>query len=105
MIAIKYIIALVILVIIYVIWVSQVRVVFHTVSWCGHCVAMKPVWADVVKSSPFGVTFETVDGDKVSTPGVDSFPTIIMHTRMGEYKYPGGRDYDTLRRWIVARGW
>lgn len=79
------------------------KVTLWSVEWCPYCKNMKPVWERVKKSiSRTGVTFVEIDGDKVKSPEIEGYPTIIMEYNGKKYKYNGGPNYTTLRNWILS---
>jgi thiol-disulfide isomerase/thioredoxin len=81
------------------------RVYLHYTTWCKYCAIMKPVWADVKSAvQDSGIQFIEVDeGGDIRTPGITSYPTIIMLDEKGRrVKYHGGPDFAKLRAWIVS---
>jgi thiol-disulfide isomerase/thioredoxin len=80
------------------------RVTLHFTEWCGYCKQMKPIW-DRVKQATIdsGIIFSEVDEDKVKTPGVDGYPTVLMLDEYGRrHKYEGPANFETLRSWVVS---
>lgn len=84
---------------------SGARVVtLHYTSWCGHCARMKPVWAQVrAACKGRGIVFVESDEEKNRTPGIDSYPTIVMINEYGvREQYQSGPDFDQLHKWVTA---
>lgn len=83
---------------------SNKRVFLHYVDWCPHCTAMKPVWQSVKADlAGSGIVFKEINEEKTKSPGINSYPTILLVDAGGKlHKYIGGPDYNSLRRWIVA---
>jgi thioredoxin family protein len=90
-------------------------ITLHYTNWCPACKATKPVWESVklyVQSlqnkpqegnsqMPF-VQFVQVDEDVAHTPGISSYPTIMMNDNGVAYKFDGVRDYNTLLTWVLT---
>jgi hypothetical protein len=63
---------------------------------------MKPVWNAVkYNAAKSGIKFVEIDGDKQRTPGVNSYPTIIMIADGKSYEYKGKADYRSLWRFVM----
>lgn len=80
------------------------QVYFHHTSWCHFCNDFRPTW-EQLKSEMVGtdVVFTELDEDKAKTPGVKSYPTIILLDETGRrYLYSGMRTVPDLKRWILA---
>lgn len=80
------------------------RVYFHYTNWCGYCKQMKPVYAEVkAVLKDTGVEFYEIDEDIAKTPGVNSYPTILMIDEHGfRHQYPGQIDFESLRSWVAT---
>ena len=80
------------------------RVYLHYTNWCGYCKQMKPVYASVKDSlKDTGIEFYEIDEDLAKTPGVNSYPTILMIDEHGfRHQYPGQIDFESLRAWCVT---
>ena len=78
----------------------MVVITMYSVSWCGHCRTMKPIW-DAVKRDMPHIVFEEIDGDKTKDPIVRGYPTIIASVRGVQKKYYGDPNYDSLKNWIA----
>ena len=80
------------------------RIYFHYTNWCGFCKKMKPVWEGVkVALKDTGMEFYEIDEDIAKTPGVNSYPTILMIDEHGyRQQYPGSIDFEKLRAWCAA---
>lgn len=85
--------------------VNETRVItLHYTNWCPHCKNIKPIWA-AVRAATEGsrIRFKEVDEDIAHTPGVRSYPTILMLAENGHtYRYGGGPDFNKLRNWVVS---
>lgn len=79
------------------------RVYLHSTNWCPHCKTMKPVWEQVkIAVAESNIEFYEIDEDVAKTPGINGFPTIRMLDEYGQRRqYPGGADFEQLRRWVV----
>jgi thiol-disulfide isomerase/thioredoxin len=80
------------------------RIYLHYTNWCGYCKKMKPVWAQVKEAlKDSGLQFIEVDEDIAKTPGVNSYPTILMLDENGyRHQYPGWIEFESLRAWCVS---
>ncbi len=79
-------------------------VTLHYTNWCVHCKNMRQIWERVKAAiAGPGVEFREVDEDLAKTPGIGSYPTIMMVLENGHVvKYLDGPDFISLRNWIVA---
>ena len=80
------------------------RIYLHSADWCPHCKTMKPIW-DQVKAATVnsGIEYYEIDEVVAKTPGLNGIPTIRMLDEYGmRSEYPGGPNYEELRRWIVS---
>lgn len=79
------------------------RVYLHYTNWCGFCKKMKPIWAQVKGTlAETALEFYEIDEDVAKTPGVNSYPTILMIDENGfRHQYPGAYDFEQLRSWCV----
>ncbi len=78
---------------------------FWYANWCGACKIMMPVYAQVKAEFSAGPPLKWFehDGDKESNPAVGGYPTIFAISADGAmYKYTGGADYASLRRFVSA---
>lgn len=80
------------------------RVYLHYTNWCGFCKKMKPIWAQVKETlAETAVEFYEIDEDVAKTPGVNSYPTILMIDENGfRHQYPGAYNFEQLRSWCVS---
>lgn len=80
-------------------------VTLYYVDWCAGCAQMKPIWAQVrAACRDSGIIFIESDEEKNRTPGVDSYPTIMMINEYGvREQYRGGADYGTLHNWVKGK--
>lgn len=77
-------------------------VTLYYTNWCKFCKIMKPVWQQVKdRAAHSGIVFVEIDGDKQKTPGVTSYPTIMMIVDGKSYKYGGKADYQQLWRFVM----
>lgn len=80
------------------------RVTLHYVDWCPHCRTMKPIWFTVKNQTKnTGIVFKEVNEEITKTPGITSYPTILMITENGStVQYNGPSDVNRLRNWITS---
>jgi thioredoxin 1 len=59
----------------------MLRILKFSASWCGPCVALKPIWEELVKNNE-GVEFEAIDVDSdpntTTSFKIVSIPTIVF---------------------------
>lgn len=75
----------------------------HHTNWCGYCKQMMPIW-ERVKADLAGqnIKFVEFDEDKVHTPWVDGYPTIVKVNRLGKSsKYQGRAVYEDLKAFVL----
>lgn len=80
------------------------KVFLHYANWCPHCKRMQPVW-EAVKRDCNGqsVTFVEINEELKPTPGITSYPTILLVDTYGKlHKYIGGPNFDSLKRFVMA---
>jgi thiol-disulfide isomerase/thioredoxin len=78
-------------------------IVLYAVDWCHFCRAMKPTWEKVKSAAPSTIRFVEVDGDKVKTPGVTGYPTIMMVNDGHTSIYKGqATDFEELYNWTMS---
>ena len=86
-------------------FVNKSRIVtLHHTLWCSACKSMRPIW-ESVKTLTRGsnIIYREVDEDEAKTPGVTSYPMILMVDENGQRRrYTGGANLAQLRNWISA---
>jgi thiol-disulfide isomerase/thioredoxin len=111
--AITLIIALIIIFIILIAYVSSMSesmangkrtVALHYTNWCGACKNFKPIWYTVkARAANSGIIFIEIDEEKTPTPGIAVYPTILMKDELGNaYRYSGEPDVDKFYAWVMA---
>lgn len=80
------------------------QVYLHYTNWCHVCHDFRPTWDELkARMRDVDVVFTELDEDKAQTPGVTSYPTIILLDETGRrYIYSGFRTVDSLQRWITS---
>ena len=84
-------------------------VLFHA-PWCGHCLALMPVWAQLAQlyRRVHSIVVASVDATKneVAALDVDAFPAVYLFSASGQepVAYDGALDLDALSRFLKARG-
>jgi len=65
---------------------------------------MKPIWAKIKDANVGkGIIFVEVDEDQAHTPGITSYPTILMLDEHGRtLQYKGGPDPVALQKWATT---
>tara|TARA_B100001758_G_C17963873_1_gene379788 strand:- start:136 stop:501 length:366 start_codon:yes stop_codon:yes gene_type:complete len=69
-------------------------------EWCPHCVAFKPVWAELEKKYEKTVDMNVYDSDKngktIKQWKINGFPTIIMKHGNKAIEYAGPRTLEDM---------
>jgi len=75
--------------------------------WCGHCKKMKPDWDKLMKENEGSATQLVADVDCTASGksicdanGVKGFPTLKFGDPSDLQDYKGGRDFDSLAKFI-----
>ena len=81
------------------------NVTLHYTNWCPYCTLMKPVYAEVkAKLQGASFRFSEIDEEIVKTPGINSYPTIIMMDENGNRRqYHGSADVAMLTQWLLRK--
>lgn len=60
---------------------SSLKILKFEADWCGACQKMKPVFSSVSKSSPAGVTFQSINVDSQTALAeqykIEMLPTVV----------------------------
>lgn len=81
---------------------SPRTITLHYTNWCHYCKNMKPVWAAVKQQYNGRIKFAEIDEDIAHTPGITSYPTIIMRDERGNIrKYDGAPVVQELSKWAI----
>jgi len=84
-------------------------VLFHA-PWCGHCIQLMPVWAQLAElyRRVHSIVVASVDAtqNEVASVDVDQFPSIYLFDARGSSPilYEGALDLDALSRFLKQRG-
>ena len=57
--------------------------VLHSVKWCPACKRFKPIWFKLKQTYNSSIPMIEIDEDENTTPGINSFPTIIFRNADG----------------------
>jgi len=87
---------------------ADAAMVKYYAPWCGHCKKMVPVYSEVAehfgKESPSKIkicSVNCVDNEKLcSDKGIKGYPTIKVYKNGVESDYSGGRDKDSIIRFM-----
>ena len=84
-------------------------VLFHA-PWCGHCLQLMPVWAQLAElyRRVHSIVIASIDAtqNEVGAVDVDQFPSIYLFDARGSSPilYEGALDLDALSRFLKQRG-
>jgi protein disulfide isomerase len=84
-------------------------VLFHA-PWCGHCVQLMPVWAQLAElyRRVHSIVIASIDAtqNEIQEVDIDQFPSIYLFDARGSppVLYEGALDLDALSRFLKQRG-
>ena len=84
-------------------------VLFHA-PWCGHCVQLMPVWAQLADlyRRVHSIVIASIDAtqNEIQEVDIDQFPSIYLFDARGSppVLYEGALDLDALSRFLKQRG-